>query len=147
MGSGTVVPPAALQPEVVRVQVVSDQRHKECVRGQRQAGQCIPPSISPVNSPGGGAAPVLSLVSSLSVCSAIRITAATNPLGEHTMAAPRVLIPRMGGVQGSVTDHERESRTYSPSCKRYPAEVYERYRPTRTRRGKETSPACHQPIV
>jgi hypothetical protein len=33
MGSGTTIPPAALQLEVVCVQTVPDQRHKECVRG------------------------------------------------------------------------------------------------------------------
>jgi hypothetical protein len=61
------------------------------VRGKKIARGLETPLVI---SPSGGAAPVLSLVSSLSMCSTVRITAATNPLGEHTMAAPRVLIPR-----------------------------------------------------
>jgi hypothetical protein len=47
LDSGTAVPPAALLPEVVCVQAVLDQRHKECVRGQRHGGHGIPPSNLP----------------------------------------------------------------------------------------------------
>jgi hypothetical protein len=65
LDSGTAVPPAALLPEVVCVQAVLDQRHKECVRGQRHGGHGIPPSNLPGEFSWRRCCPILSLSSHL----------------------------------------------------------------------------------